>query len=159
MAKSFNQAIIMGNLTRDPELRTTPGGQQVASFAVATNRSWNDQASGERKEAVEYHEIVAWGKLGELAAQYLSKGRKVMLVGRLQTQSWEKDGIKRQRTEIVASDINFLDRPGDAPAGGGSYEGSSPSSATPKTPAAKTEDVVIEDLGSGDQVNLDEIPF
>src|SRR3990167_6260351 len=123
MAKSFNQAIVMGNLTRDPELRTTPGGQQVASFAVATNRSWNDAASGERKEAVEYHEIVAWGKLGELAAQYLGKGRKVMVVGRLQTQSWEKDGIKRQRTEIVASDINFLDRPGDQPAGAGASAG------------------------------------
>ena len=154
MAKSFNQAIIMGNLTRDPELRSTPSGQQVASFAVATNRSWNDQASGERKEAVEYHEIVAWGKLGELAAQYLAKGRKVMIVGRLQTQSWEKDGVKRQRTEIVAADINFLDRPGDAPAAdGGGF--------TPKAQpaAAKSGDVVIEDLGSDDQVNLDEIPF
>src|ERR1700685_2880379 len=111
MAKSFNQAIVMGNLTRDPELRSTPGGQQVASFAVATNRTWMDP-SGERKEAVEYHEIVAWGKLGELAGQYLAKGRKVMVVGRLQTQSWEKDGVKRQRTEIVASDIHFLRPPG-----------------------------------------------
>src|SRR6185503_11066464 len=118
MAKSFNQAIIMGNLTRDPELRSTPGGQQVASFAVATNRTWMD-GSGERKEAVEYHEVVAWGKLGELAAQYLAKGRKVMVVGRLQTQSWEKDGVKRQRTEIVASDVNFLDAPGAAGAASG----------------------------------------
>lgn len=150
MAKSFNQAIIMGNLTRDPELRSTPSGQQVASFAVATNRSWNDNASGERKEAVEYHEVVAWGKLGELAAQYLGKGRKVMVVGRLQTQSWEKDGVKRQRTEIVASDINFLDRPG---------EGGGDTPTAPRPQAAKSDDVVIEDLGSGDQVNLDEIPF
>jgi single-strand DNA-binding protein len=124
MAKSFNQAIIMGNLTRDPELRATPGGQQVASFSVATNRSWQD-AGGERKEAVEYHEIVAWGKLGELAAQYLAKGRKVMIIGRLQTQSWEKDGIKRQRTEIVASDVNFLDGPGGS--GGTSYDETSSS--------------------------------
>ncbi len=149
MAKSFNQAIVMGNLTRDPELRSTPSGQSVASFAVATNRVWQDQ-SGERKEAVEYHEIVAWGKLGELASQYLAKGRKVMVVGRLQTQSWEKDGVKRQRTEIVASDINFLDRPGDAPAG----EVSAPS----KPAAKKDAEVVIEDLGS-DEVNLDDIPF
>src|SRR4029078_6729156 len=154
MAKSFNQAIIMGNLTRDPELRSKPGGQQVASFAVATNRSWMD-ASGERKEAVEYHEIVAWGKLGELAAQYLSKGRKVMVVGRLQTQSWEKDGIKRQRTEIVASDINFLDRPTDT---AGQESATAAPAATPAKPA-KSDDVVIEDLGSDDQVNLDEIPF
>ena len=107
MAKSFNQAIVMGNLTRDPELRTTPSGQSVASFAVATNRTWMDN-SGERKEAVEYHEIVAWGKLGELAAQYLAKGRKVMVVGRLQTQSWEKDGVKHYKTDIVLDNVVFL---------------------------------------------------
>lgn len=154
MAKSFNQAIVMGNLTRDPELRTTPGGQQVASFAVATNRSWAD-ASGERKEAVEYHEIVAWGKLGELTAQYLAKGRKVMVVGRLQTQSWEKDGVKRSRTEIVAADVNFLDGPGGAGAGSGA-------NAAPRTaPAApaKSDDVVIQDLDSNQNINLDDIPF
>jgi single-strand DNA-binding protein len=151
MAKSFNQAIVMGNLTRDPELRSTPGGQQVASFAVATNRSWMD-ASGERKEAVEYHEIVAWGKLGELAAQYLAKGRKVMVVGRLQTQSWEKDGVKRSRTEIVASDVNFLDAPGSAPAGGGAAHSSAPASN-------KSDDVVIQDLDSNQNINLDDIPF
>ena len=148
MAKSFNQAIIMGNLTRDPEMRTTPSGQNVASFAVATNRQWQD-ASGERKEAVEYHEIVAWGKLAELATQYLSKGRKVLVVGRLQTQSWEKDGVKRSRTEIVASDISFLDGRGDAPAGSGS--------STP-APAKKSADVVVEDLGD-EPINLDDIPF
>ncbi len=149
MAKSFNQAIIMGNLTRDPELRTTPSGQQVASFAVATNRTWAD-ANGERKEAVEYHEIVAWGKLGELAAQYLAKGRKVMVVGRLQTQSWEKDGVKRQRTEIVASDINFLDSRGDAPMGAAPTASSAPSKSS--------DDVVIQDLDS-QNINLDDIPF
>ncbi len=153
MAKSFNQAIVMGNLTRDPELRSTPGGQQVASFAVATNRTWVD-GSGEKKEAVEYHEIVAWGKLGELAGQYLAKGRKVMVVGRLQTQSWEKDGVKRSRTEIVAADINFLDRPGEAPA----MSESAPSASAPKK-ATKSDDVVIEDLDSEAPVNLDDIPF
>lgn len=147
MAKSFNQAIVMGNLTRDPELRTTPSGQQVASFAVATNRSWQD-SNGERKEAVEYHEIVAWGKLGELVAQYLAKGRKVMVVGRLQTQSWEKDGVKRQRTEIVANDVNFLDaRSGDAP-------------AAPETHQAnKSGDVVVDDIDPNANINLDDIPF
>jgi single-strand DNA-binding protein len=139
----------------------------VASFAVATNRTWVD-GSGERKEAVEYHEIVAWAKLGELANQYLAKGRKVMVVGRLQTQSWEKDGVKRQRTEIVASDINFLDRPGEG-SGGGDYtpSESATSSAAPaaaetaKAPAkpAAKKDVVIEDLKDDEPVNLDEIPF
>jgi single-strand DNA-binding protein len=156
MAKSFNQAIIMGNLTRDPELRATPGGQQVASFAVATNRTWMDQ-SGERKEAVEYHEIVAWGKLGELAAQYLSKGRKVMVIGRLQTQSWEKDGVKRSRTEIVASDINFLDGPGGSGNAGGGGGYSAPASRP--APAPKSDDVVIQDLDSNQNINLDDIPF
>ena len=153
MAKSFNQAIVMGNLTRDPELRTSPGGQQVASFAVATNRTWMD-ASGERKEAVEYHEIVAWGKLGELAAQYLAKGRKVMVVGRLQTQSWEKDGVKRSRTEIVATDVNFLDAPGAATGGftGGAAAGG-------QTSSKKSDDVVIQDLDGDQTINLDDIPF
>jgi len=156
MAKSFNQAIVMGNLTRDPELRAIPGGQQVVNFSVATNRTWTD-GSGERKEAVEYHEIVAWGKLGELAAQYLAKGRKVMVIGRLQTQSWEKDGVKRQRTEINASDINFLDSRGDAPAGGDSAPSSSASTTPSNTP--KSNDVVIEDLDSNQNINLDDIPF
>jgi len=160
MAKDFNQAIVMGNLTRDPELKTTPGGQSVATFAVATNRSWNDP-SGERKDAVEYHDVVAWGKLGELAANYLSKGRKVLVVGRLQTRSWEgQDGAKRQRTEIVANDINFVGGAGDMPEGGNS---SQPVAAEAKTdkPAKKAEskdDVVIEDMGEG-EINLDDIPF
>jgi single-strand DNA-binding protein len=154
MAKSFNQAIVMGNLTRDPELRATPSGQQVASFAVATNRTWMDQ-SGERKEAVEYHEIVAWGKLGELAAQYLSKGRKVMVIGRLQTQSWEKDGVKRSRTEIVASDVNFLDGPG----GGGQGGNNSGASHSAPPAANRSDDVVIQDLDSNQNINLDDIPF
>jgi single-strand DNA-binding protein len=154
VAKSFNQAIIMGNLTRDPELRSTPSGQQVASFAVATNRTWMD-GSGERKEAVEYHEVVAWGKLGELAATYLAKGRKVMVVGRLQTQSWEKDGVKRSRTEIVASDVNFLDGPGNGPASGAS----APHAASSSAPAPKSEDVVIQDLDADQNINLDDIPF
>jgi single-strand DNA-binding protein len=144
----------MGNLTRDPELRSTPSGQQVASFAVATNRTWNDP-SGERKEAVEFHEVVAWGKLGELAAQYLSKGRKVMVVGRLQTQSWEKDGVKQRRTEIVAADINFLDAPGAAAA----TAGADSDAPAPKPSSKKSDDIVIEDLDDAAKVDLDTIPF
>ena len=154
MARSFNQAIIMGNLTRDPELRNTPGGQQVASFAVATNRSWQD-ASGERKEAADFHEVVAWGKLAELTAQYLSKGRKVLVVGRIQNQTWEKDGVKRNRTEIVASDISFLDSRGSGEGGFTPAEPSAPSESAP----SKSDDVVIEDLDDDSKVNLDDIPF
>lgn len=157
MAKDFNQAIVMGNLTRDPELRTTPSGQSVASFAVATNRSWQD-ASGEKRDDVQYHEVVAWGKLGELASNYLKKGRKVLVVGRLQTRSWEgNDGVKRQKTEIIANDINFVDRMSDG--GGGDF----PAETAQEHPAeaakpAKKDEAAIEDMGDGD-INLDDIPF
>lgn len=151
MAKDFNQAIVMGNLTRDPEMRTTPSGQNVTSFSIATNRSWQDQ-SGERKDAVEYHNIVAWGKLGELVNEYLKKGRKALVVGRLQTRSWEaEDGSKRQRTEIVANDINFVGGQSE----GGDYAGSD--SSSPEKPTKK-EEVAIEDMGEG-EINLDDIPF
>lgn len=153
MAKDFNQAIIMGNLTRDPELRTTPSGQSVATFAVATNRSWNDP-SGERKDSVEYHDVVAWGKLGELVSNYLAKGRKVLVVGRLQTRNWEgQDGTKKQRTEIVATDINFVDRAGE------SMDSDVPAKTSNDTPSkSKKDDVQIEDMGEG-EINLDDIPF
>ena len=158
MAKDFNQAIVMGNLTRDPELRTTPGGQSVASFSVATNRSWNDTNSGERKDAVEYHNIVAWAKLGELVSNYMTKGKKVLVVGRLQTRSWDaEDGSKRQRTEIVASDINFVGGQGDMPDGAGASIDVAETKPAAKK-AAKKDDVVIEDMGEG-EINLDDIPF
>ncbi len=160
MAQDFNQAISMGNLTRDPELRQTPGGQSVASFAVATNRSWKDPQSGDKKEAVEFHDVVAWGKLGELCANYLSKGRKVLVSGRLQTRSWDgTDGVKRQKTEIVAADINFLS--GGPGADGGSAGGYSSSEASvgaaSKSSKSKSEPE-IQDMGD-DEINLDDIPF
>lgn len=150
----------MGNLTRDPEMRTTPNGQNVVSFSVATNRSWQDQ-NGERKDSVEYHDVVAWGKLAELVNNYLKKGRKVLVVGRLQTRSWEaQDGAKRQKTEIVANDINFVDRMSE---GGGDFGGSDDMNQEPKQDksepkAKKGEEIVIEDMGEGD-INLDDIPF
>lgn len=109
--RDLNKAMLIGNLTRDPELRTIPSGQNVASFAIATNRSWND-ASGELQRAVEYTDIVAWGKLAEIANQILKKGRRTYVEGRLQTRNWEgQDGVKRFKTEIIASDIIVLDRP------------------------------------------------
>lgn len=158
MAKDFNQAIVMGNLTRDPELRSTPNGQSVASFSVATNRSWLD-TNGKKKDAVEYHDIVAWGKLAELVSNYLSKGRKVLVVGRLQTRNWDgQDGSKRQKTEIIATDINFVDKMGEAVAQTTDTPVKEKSSQTPKTKAKKDEDVVIEDT-DGEEINLDDIPF
>ncbi len=155
MARSFNQVILVGNLARDPELKALPSGQSVASFAVATNRTWQDK-NGETQEAADFHNIVAWGKLAELASQYLTKGRKVMIVGRLQTRSWEgEDGKKNYRTEIVASEINFLDRAGDFTAD----EGQSTSASKPdkKTKTAAEESVDIEDLGG--ETDFSDIPF
>ena len=156
MARSFNQVILVGNLARDPELRTIPSGQSVASFAVATNRVWQDQA-GEQQEAADFHNIVAWGKLADLSEQYLKKGRKVMVVGRLQTRSWDaEDGSKRYRTEVVASEINFLDRPGEETASG--FDGNN-SETRPSTKSKKPaeESIQIEDLD--DDVDLSKVPF
>lgn len=102
---NFNRVFILGNLTRDPELRQTPSGQSVATFGVATNRIWIDK-DGNRQQEVEYHNVVAFGKLAQIAAQYLTKGRLVFIEGRLRTRSWEDaSGQKRSRTEIIA--INF----------------------------------------------------
>ncbi len=107
---SLNKVMLIGNLTRDPELRYTPQGNAVCSFTVATNRSWQPSEGGERREETEFHRVVAWNKLGELCSQLLSKGRKVYVEGRLQTRSWQTaDGQTRQTTEIVITDMNLLD--------------------------------------------------
>jgi len=163
MARSFNQVVLMGNLTRDPELRTTPNGHSVCSFSLALNRSYKN-ASGDWQEATDYIDIVAWGTLGERVAQYLTKGRAALVSGRLQSRSWEQDGQKRSKVEVVAQDVTFLGGPG----GGGA-----PTAAVeePDEPAAKPaakkgggkkkadeDDVVIEDIGD-EPINLDDIPF
>lgn len=112
---SLNKVLIMGNLTRDPELRATATGQNVCSFGIATNRVWTDQ-KGTKQEQVEYHHVVAWGRLAEIAGQYLAKGRKVFIEGRLQTREWEgQDGVKRNRTEIITENLQLLDKPSGAP--------------------------------------------
>ena len=109
-SRSLNKAMLIGNLTRDPELRYTPSGTAVCSFRVATNRSWTPSDGSERKEETEFHRIVAWNKLAELCSQLLTKGRKVYVEGRLQTRSWEPaEGEKRYTTEIVAEDMVILD--------------------------------------------------
>jgi single-strand DNA-binding protein len=121
-----NKAILVGNLGRDPELRQTPSGQNVCNFTLATSESWTDR-NGERVERTEWHRIVAWGKTGELCAQYLSKGRTVYVEGRIQTREWEdKDGNKRYTTEINAQNVNFIGPrdSGGGGGGGGNYGGS-----------------------------------
>lgn len=109
--KDLNMIFLMGNLTRDPELRYTPNGQAVATFAIATNRYWSDKDSGEKKEAVEFTDVVVWGKMAENVSNYLKKGRRVHVIGRLQTRNWEaQDGSKKYKTEVIANDVTFLDR-------------------------------------------------
>jgi single-strand DNA-binding protein len=161
MARSFNQVILMGNLTRDPELRTTPNGQSVCNFGLALNRSYKG-GDGEWVEATDFIDIVAWGPLGERVAQYLSKGRPALVNGRLQSRSWEQDGAKRSKVEVVAQDVTFLGGPGGASSAAASDD--SQDSGKPAAPAKKAagkkkeEDVVIEDIGD-EPINLDDIPF
>lgn len=158
MAKGFNKVTLMGNLTRDPELRTTPNGQSVAGFSLAVNRTWRN-ANGEQQEAVDYIDCNAWGKAGEIITQYMQKGRAILVSGRLQQRSWEQDGQKRSKVEVVVEDFNFVGG-GD---GGGASGGSRPApAAAASKPAASTnkkkDDVVIEDIDD-EPVDLSDIPF
>lgn len=161
MSRSVNKAILIGNLTRDPEMRYTPDGQAVCSFGVATNRSWKGK-DGEQKEDVEFHNLVAWGKLAELCSQLMKKGRKVYLEGRLQTRSWEgKDGVTRQRTEIVLEDMVLLDSKG-APTEEGTPEQPAPKEEEIQLPEEKKENKEEKTPKGGkesEEVNEDEIPF
>lgn len=154
MAMSLNRVQLIGNLTRDPELRQIPGGQAVASFSIATNFVWTDQ-SGNKQEKAEFHNIVAWRKLAEICGQYLKKGSKIFVEGRLQTRDWEgEDGVKRYRTEIVADNMIMLDRRGDvAPmdreAGGINASSKDDAPAPEETPAfagAKDDEITVDDL-------------
>ncbi len=158
MARSFNQVILMGNLTRDPELRQTPNGHSVVGFSLALNRSYKD-SNDEWKEVTDYVDIVAWAGLAERVAQYLTKGRRCMVVGRLQSRSWEQDGQKRSKVEVLANDVTFLDSRGSG--GGDSSESidQTPAAEKPKpSKSSKKDEVVIEDIGD-EPINLDDIPF
>lgn len=153
MAKGFNKIVLMGNLTRDPEVRTTPGGQSVANFSLAVNRTWKDQ-SGQTQEAVSYIDCVAWGKVGEIIAQYLGKGRPILISGRLDQRSWEdkETGGKRSKVEVVVEDFNFV----DSGQGGGSGAVDTPRPAqSGKKPAAEPAAEAIDDR----PIDLSEIPF
>ena len=160
MARSFNQVILMGNLTRDPELRQTPNGQSVTSFSLALNRSYK-AADGSWTEATDYIDVVAWGPLGERVAQYLTKGRPCLVNGRLQSRSWEKEGKKRSKVEVNAQDVTFLGGAGEGGGtGGGASRGGSEydQSSAPAPAQKKKDDIVIEDIGD-EPINLDDIPF
>ncbi|MDY6905246.1 MAG: single-stranded DNA-binding protein [Thermodesulfobacteriota bacterium] len=137
----LNKAMIIGRLGRDPEVRYTQDGRAVTNFSVATSEEWKDKTTGEKNERTEWHRIVAFGRLGEICGEYLAKGKLVYVEGRLQTRSWEKDGVTRYTTEIVASGMQMLESR-SASSGSGGY--------TPSTAGADMGAPGVED---------DDIPF
>jgi len=134
----INKVILVGRLGSDPEVRYTPDGTAVANFSIATSDEWTDKATNEKKERTEWHRIVAWRRLGEICGEYLSKGRQVYVEGKLQTRSWEKDGVTRYTTEIVASDVQFLGA--KEPADAYRSQDSSGTNQYSKPPAADRQD-------------------
>ncbi len=141
---NVNKAIILGNLTRDPETKTISSGQTVASFSIATNRFWTDKASGEKKKSAEYHNIIAWGRLAEIAQQFLTKGCLVYVEGRLQTRSWEdQQGNKKYKTEIVAEKLQL------GPRGSGTnnnYRDNKEKAEIPEEHNSSSEDINVEEI-------------
>ena len=149
----LNRAIVIGNLTRDPELKALPSGMQVATFSVATNRVWKDK-NGARQESADFHNIVVFGRQAETTTQYLHKGDTVLIEGRMQTRSWDgPDGAKRYRTEIVADRVQFGPKGGSR---GGSSSFSAPSEGGQPAPASAKEDAIEY---PEEQINPEDIPF
>lgn len=156
---NLNRAQILGNLTRDPEMRYTPNGQAVSSFAVATNRKWKGRDGAPDGEATEYHDIVVWGKQAETVTPMLKKGNPVLVEGRLQTRSWEgQDGAKRNKTEIVAETVIVLNS-----RGGGNDTYSAPSSNPVNDIAKEDSKPTGEDQTKGqsadEEIDIEDIPF
>ena len=151
MAKGFNKVILMGNLTRDPETRSTPNGQSVTNFSLAVNRTWRD-ANGQTQDSVSYIDCVAWGKAGEIIAQYMQKGRALLVSGRLDQRSWDdKDsGAKRSKVEVIVEDFNFVDG-----GTGASNDGAPRNNADESSKSAQPDVDDIDDK----PIDLSEIPF
>ncbi len=154
--RGFSKAIITGNLTRDPELRSTPNGASVCSFSVAVNRVYKD-SNGEQREDVSYIDCSAWGRLGEMISQYAKKGSGVLVSGRLDQRSWEdkNGGGKRSRVEIVAEDFNFLGGPRDGGSANNSYSNTSHSSSSNES---NSNEEIPDDIPDG-EIDLKDIPF
>lgn len=163
---NLNKVLLIGNLTRDPEVRTTPSGQTVATLGIATNRVWNNPKTGQKEQQTEFHNVVCWGRLGELAGQYLAKGRSLFIEGRLATRSWQdqKSGEKRYRTEIVAENMQFGPRPGggmmsNQESGFGNQDAADRKNPPAKLPAnAPAEDLPIIQEDEP-EIEVKDIPF
>lgn len=146
--------MIIGNVTRDPEVRTTPSGQSVVSLGVATNLVWTD-ASGQKQKKAEFHNVVAWRKLAEIVGQYVKKGSKVYVEGRLETRSWDdQNAIKRSRTEIIADNIIMLDRAGSV----NKTTSTPPTEAAASQPAAAAGQPVAQPMAE-EEISVEDIPF
>jgi len=153
---NLNRAQVLGNLTKDPDMRFTPNGQAVANFTVATNRKWKGRDGAPDGEATEYHDIVVWGKQAEAVVPMLKKGAPAFVEGRLQTRNWEgQDGVKRYKTEIIADNIIVLGSKG----GGGNYTPKSDDSAATDPSERTSAKTSAPDKNSDDEIDIEEIPF
>lgn len=141
----LNKVFLYGNLTRDPELKALPSGQQLASFGLATNRSYKDK-NGQKQEATEFHNIVAFGRPAELIAQYMKKGRPLFVEGRIQTRSWDSDGQKKYRTEVIVENFQFGSEGRGGSGGGSSYQESAPQAKDEEAIKYPDEDINPEDI-------------
>lgn len=148
----LNKAMVYGNLTRDPEMKALPSGMQVCSFSLATNRVYNDR-DGKRQEAVDYHNVVVFGKQGENCAKYLTKGSSTYVEGRMQTRSWDKDGVKQYRTEVIADRVQFGPKGGSNGGGAPQEGGTSKGAATNDNRESALPDYPEE------EINPEDIPF
>lgn len=152
---NLNKVFIVGNLTRDPELRQTAGGQAVCSFSVATNRRYTDK-SGQKQDQTEFHNVVAWGRQAEIINQYLRKGSMILVEGRIQTRSWvDQQGSKHWRTEIVAEQIQL----GPRGAGGGAAPAGNPAAPADAAPRGPDPTPVIELPDESEEIDIKDIPF
>lgn len=155
----LNKVFIIGNLTRDPELKALPSGTKVCSFGVATNRVYKDK-DGNRQDSTEFHNISAFGRTAELVAQYMKKGSQVYLEGRLQTRSWEANGEKKYRTEIIADTVQFGSRPGGAGAGAGSAGSTAGNAGSTAKEGDSAPDAPADKIDyPTEEINPDDIPF
>ncbi len=151
----LNKAIVIGNLTRDPEMKAIPNGSKVTSFSVATNRVWKDK-TGARQEGTDYHNIVVFGQQAENVARYLIKGSSVLVEGRMTTRSWDKDGVKHFRTEIIADRVQFGPKPTPGQGGQSSSPAQGQGNAKPQMNQKQEMDTIQY---PDEEINLDEIPF
>ncbi len=159
MARSINNVMLMGNLTRDPELRQTPNGKSVTNFSLALNSAYKD-ASGEWQEVTDFIDIVCWGPLAERVSQYMSKGRRCFVQGKLQSRNWEQDGQKRTKVEVLANDVTFLDGGSNRGDDSNSSQSSSDSSSQPAKSGSNKKDTNTKSQDIDDEpINLDDIPF